>query len=237
MSDVETTVCMVTYRREPNLVEILRALRRQQPPLRIWLWNNGPDCLGVKMPSPDWLIESSRNVLCPPRWWLACQADTRYVLILDDDLLPATDTAVASLVGYCQPGRFVGPIGATLRGRYRDHREVRSQNVPQAVDVIKGRCVAGLASTIREAVLWSGVLFAKVYSDSEYADSEYDNLCIAEDIAISAAIAEQHYGRHIVPAGIADDWQNMREGPESLSRRADHMARRDKEAARWFHDS
>jgi len=152
-------------------------------------------------------------------------------LILDDDLLPATDTAVARLIAHCEPGRLVGPFGATLRGRYRDRIDVISADVPQLVDVIKGRCLAGLTGTIREGYLWSGVFHAQIRSESDY-----DDACIAEDIAISAAVAEQHFGRHLIPAGIADDWRDLPDGPESLSRRADHIARRERVATRWFGD-
>ena len=227
---IDTTVCMVTYRRTAQLAQILAALRRQDPPVRIWIWNNNPEPLRQDLAAvPDWLVNSSQNRLCPPRWWLAAQATTRCVLILDDDLLPATDTAVARLIAHCEPGRLVGPFGATLRGRYRDRIDVISADVPQLVDVIKGRCLAGLTGTIREGYLWSGVFHAQIRSESDY-----DDACIAEDIAISAAVAEQHFGRHLIPAGIADDWRDLSDGPESLSRRADHIARRERVATRWF---
>lgn len=229
---IDTTVCMVTYRRTAQLAQILAALRRQQPQVRIWLWNNNPEPLRQDLAAvPDWLVNSSQNRLCPPRWWLAAQATTRCVLILDDDLLPATDTAVAKLVFHCQSGRLVGPFGATLRGRYRDRIDRTSKDTPQLVDVIKGRCMAGLTDTIREGYLWSGVHKACVRSEADY-----DDVCIAEDIAVSAAVSEANYGRHLVPAGIAADWRDLPEGPESLSRRADHIARRERVAARWFRD-
>ncbi len=229
---IDTTVCMVTYRRTAQLAQILAALRRQDPPVRIWIWNNNPEPLRQDLAAvPDWLVNSSQNRLCPPRWWLAAQATTRCVLILDDDLLPATDTAVAKLVFHCQSGRLVGPFGATLRGRYRDRIDVGSKDTTQLVDVIKGRCMAGLTDTIREGYLWSGVHKACVRSEADY-----DDVCIAEDIAVSAAVSEANYGRHLVPAGIAADWRDLPEGPESLSRRADHIARRERVAARWFRD-
>lgn len=223
-----TTVCLVTYRRPHQVAQVLRALFSQRPPVRVAVWNNGlpidPDLVN----GLSWYLESSRNVLCPPRWWLAAQAETRTVLILDDDLLPATATAVASLVQHCRLGRCVGPIGALIDGRYRDHVPVRTPPADTPVDVVKGRCLAVLTDTLRDALPWSGVLTARAGA------SKYDDLCVAEDIAVCAAVAEGAYGRHLVPGGLAGDWQDLAEGPESLSRRADHMERRDRVAARWF---
>jgi len=222
---------MVTFRRTTQLAQILTALRRQQPPVRIWLWNNNPEPLRPDLAAvPDWLVNSSQNRLCPPRWWLAGQATTRYVLIPDDDLLPATKTAVTSLVAHCEPGRLVGPFGATLRGRYRDRIDVGSKDTPQLVDVIKGRCMAGLTNTIREVLPWSGVLQARIRSLADYDDGCED------DLSMCGAVSEGHFGRHLIPAGIASDWRDLPEGSESLSRRADHIARRERVAERWFRD-
>lgn len=225
-----TTVCMVTHRRHTQLSVILRSLFLQEPPVRVWLWANGEQLDGPLLDRVDWLVNSNRNVLCPPRWWLAAQATTSHVLILDDDILPVGPTAIHDLVAHCRPGRIVGPIGALLRGRYRDHTAVRNVRIPTPVDVIKGRCLAMETETLREAIPWSGILLSRAGGDSGH-----DDLCIADDIAICGAVSEGCYGRHLVPAGISGQWQDLPEGHESLSRRADHMPRRDLVAREWFH--
>lgn len=225
----ETTVCMVTYQRQENLLCVLAALDKQDPPVRVWLWNNGSELPRCVRKSVSWLIESSRNVLCPPRWWLAGQVETKFTAVLDDDLFPASDRAISNLVAHCRPGRLAGPVGASLRGRrYRDHLEVRNASEGEAVDIIKGRCVAGLTDTIRESLVSSGVWSAR------FRGSEYCSLAIAEDIAISGAVANGRRGCHVVPGGIGSDWLDLPEGPESLSRRRDHMDRRDNVCRRWF---
>jgi hypothetical protein len=152
------------------------------------------------------------------------------VLILDDDLMPANSEAVARLVSHVQPGKIVGPFGAVLSTshRYSERRDVASGREPVAVEVIKGRCAAMLTETVHMGAICGGTLQAR------FGETWYDDLCIAEDIAVSGAVAGGRYGVHLVPAGIADDWESLPEAGEALSRRGDHLARRNRICARWF---
>lgn len=220
----DTTVVMLNYRRPNNVRQILTALRDQLPRPDVWLWNNG-------MPAgfdADWLVESTVNRLCPPRWWMAAQAETEYVVILDDDVLPIGRDAIRRVVAACEPGRIAGPWGAVLERSYHGRRDVGLPVSATEVDVVKGRCMAMHTTSLREAIAEAGVLTARG------SESRYDDLVVAEDIAICGAMASGRRRHHLVPGGLAACFRDLAEGAEALSRRADHLARRDRVAARWF---
>lgn len=219
-----TTVCLCTCQRPANLARVLTALRSQIPPVRIYLWANACHVAA----QVDWYVHSSRNLYCLPRWWLAWHAATPYVLILDDDLMPAHPEAIANLVRRCRPDRCVGPFGARLTSDYASHTPVCNVCTDVDVDIIKGRCLAVEIDTLHSHLLPTQIITTNIPDDA------YPDLAIAEDIAFCGSVARTFRRRHLVPANLAGDWVNLPEGPESLSRRADHLARRSRVAARWF---
>lgn len=224
MSTAKTTVCILNWQRPDNVRAILVALRSQRPTVEIFLWNNG---LPAEF-NADWTIQSSRNARCSPRWWMACQARTPYVVILDDDLCPANVLALDSLVGRCSGRQIAGPFGAVWRGRYSQHTSIRFPGEDTPADVIKGRCMAMQTATLRSVAGCSGILAAQTSGDS------YDDLAIAEDIAVCGAFCGGTRGYHLVPGGLGAFFSELPEGREALSLRADHMPRRNAVAERWF---
>jgi hypothetical protein len=224
MESVKTTVCILNWKRPDNVRAILEALYSQQPAVEIFLWNNGPP-MGFHA---DWIVQSSRNARCSPRWWMACQARTPYVVILDDDLCPTNVLTIDSLVGRCDGRQIVGPFGAVWQGRYSQHTPIRFPNEDTRADVIKGRCMAMPTATLRDAIRCTGVLSARTVSEC------YDDLAIAEDIAVCGAVCGGTRGYHLVPGGLNGYFSELPEGREALSLRGDHMPRRNAVAERWF---
>jgi hypothetical protein len=224
MESVQTTVCILNWKRPDNVRAILEALRSQRPTVEIFLWNNGPP-MGF---NADWIVQSSRNARCSPRWWMACQARTPYVVILDDDLCPANAYAIDALVGRCSGRQIVGPFGAVWRGKYSQHETIRFPAEDTATDVIKGRCMAMQTWILRSIVGCTGILAAQTLTDI------YDDLAIAEDIAVCGAFSGGTRGYHLVPGGMGEFFSELPEGREALSMRADHMLRRNAVAERWF---
>jgi hypothetical protein len=226
MESAKTTVCILNWKRQDNVRAILSALRVQQPAVKIFLWNNGPQ------PSADFAadmtIHSSANAMCPPRWWMACQARTQYVMVIDDDVCPSHPLAVDVLVGRASGRKIVGPFGAVWRGRYSDHQTVRFPTEDTAVDAVKGRCMAMETEQLRAAIQFTGVL------QSRTTGGAYDDLGIAEDLAVCGAMAGGARGYHLVPAGLGECFHELPEGSEALSLRADHMPRRNAVDERWF---
>jgi hypothetical protein len=82
------TVILTNYKRPENVRRLIQALSQQTVKPTLFVWDNSSeqDC---DDPRIDWLIRSSQNAKCSPRWWMASHANTDFVLIHDDDLLPS----------------------------------------------------------------------------------------------------------------------------------------------------
>jgi hypothetical protein len=82
------TVILTNYKRPENVRRLIKALSQQTVKPTLFVWDNSSeqDC---DDPRIDWLIRSSQNAKCSPRWWMASHANTDFVLIHDDDLLPS----------------------------------------------------------------------------------------------------------------------------------------------------
>jgi hypothetical protein len=86
--DMSLTVILTNYKRPENVRRLIQALSQQTVKPTLFVWDNSSeqDC---DDPRIDWLIRSSQNAKCSPRWWMASHANTDFVLIHDDDLLPS----------------------------------------------------------------------------------------------------------------------------------------------------
>lgn len=109
----ELTIILLNYKRPGNIPIILDSIRRQTLEPVVFLRNNGPD--DVNLPGVDRYEKSGENLGCMVRWNLAREADTQYVMSLDDDLCFARDDALADVVESLRnmddPARIVGPVG------------------------------------------------------------------------------------------------------------------------------
>jgi len=82
------TVVVTNYLRPVNVRYLMDALCKQSVKPTIFIWDNSP-AQDFNDAHADWIIRSSRNARCSPRWWMASHADTDFVVIHDDDLMPA----------------------------------------------------------------------------------------------------------------------------------------------------
>lgn len=221
------TICLLNYRRPRNVVQIVHALSTQNVAARLFLWDNAPVLQSLAnhaliAKSVDWYVRSNRNILCPPRWWMASQADTDYVMTLDDDLLPTDRRVLSDLLDAAageMPDRVIGPFGTVLTGpNYFPHEDVHCPTRPRTVDVIKGRlmlvCTEGLRCHVRLGDL-CGILGAE------------------EDIAVCGALARSRRHRHLVPGGFRGRLKEL-PAPGALEKRPDHAARRNAARKHWF---
>ena len=88
------TVVVTNYLRSANVTRLIDAIRAQTLQATIFVWDNSP-AQDFDDPRVDWLIRSSRNAQCTARWWMASHAETDFVLVHDDDLMPSNPNVLA----------------------------------------------------------------------------------------------------------------------------------------------
>lgn len=170
-------------------------------------------------PRADWVIRSSRNAKCAARWWMASHAATDFVLIHDDDLLPAHPRVLAAtLDGATRAAPFaLGASGVVLEHDlgywqsrhvgWRAHRIRRDVHV----DIVKGCYFCCPALRLKK--------LGHLELDAE------------DDIAVSAWLSDDLRQPHLVLARLRRELTRLPEGEHARKRRSQHRSARD--AARW----
>lgn len=148
-SESEVTVIMLSWERRPNIPRIVSKLRQSEVPLDIWIWNNNPvhrvEARGILKACT--VINSTRNFLCPARHALALLCRTKYVMFIDDDILP-DKSLVKRLLAFARDAQFsvCGVAGVRLNAEepfanpiHKCHSELYHITQAIPVDYVKGR--------------------------------------------------------------------------------------------------
>ena len=151
--EADLTVLLLNWKRPHNLAKVLASIERQTCRPKIFLWNNGDRLNDLRV---DWIIDSSQNKACWPRWSLGAMADTEFVCSLDDDLAFGDERVLENLLRYLknldQPERLVGFHGVILEPTkpYASCTHVKSTpHAEIAVDIVKGKLLACRRDSLR----------------------------------------------------------------------------------------
>ena len=197
------TILLMNYKRRENLNDIILALKSQTIPCEIFVWNNAPEPFIHN--DVDWIVNSSNNFGCWPRWQMGTFAKNDYILSHDDDLLITKADALEVLVKeYNEKGHngmAIGPYGVIL-GKNNHYfpknilskglQKLGSIGIPKhldfprkniKVDIIKGRMLL-----IRKTDLNKISTLPKGPNSFIFCD----------DIVISAQLANGTLGHHLV---------------------------------------
>ncbi|MCP4397975.1 MAG: PqqD family peptide modification chaperone [bacterium] len=228
----EMTIILLNYKRPENIPIILDSIDRQTVKPIVFLWNNGPD--DVDFSGIDRYKKSPDNAGCMVRWNFAREADTPYIMSLDDDFCFGRDDALAdvieSLRAMDDPARIVGPTGCSfadadgpLYTKRRDvyARYVRSNTEKQGdvktghtvVDMVKGRSMAFRRDRLE------GLRLPEERED---------------DIFLSAALAGGRRLFHRVPKRLDYAFRELPELGVANWKKPDHFDSRDRAAAKYF---
>lgn len=191
------TVCLLNYKRPENLPSLFASLRSQTLLPKIFLWNNGQweDIPDLCRRHIDWLLESSHNAGCRPRWWMAAQADTEYVCSLDDDQALADPRVLADAIDLFAnvPGcRAVGRSGVLFtQPKYWDCQHILAEQLApsydfQRVDYVKGRFLLTRRDWLREAAL-----------------PAYNGELAMDDLEVCGRLSSGQAAQHAVLRGLA----------------------------------
>jgi hypothetical protein len=218
---MSVTIVITNYLRPTNVERLIDALGRQTVAPTIFIWDNSPT-KDFHDPRADWIIHSSKNARCTPRWWMASHAETDFVLIHDDDLMPSHSKVLArTLDAATRAAPFaVGAAGVILKRScgYWESRHVglRAKVIRHdaRVDIVKGSyfcCPAARLASIGHMEL----------------DAE-------DDIAVSAKLGEGVRHPHLVLAELRSSFELLREGEGARKDRCNHRAAREAARRRFF---
>jgi hypothetical protein len=149
------TVTLLNWKRPKNMERLLDSLHKQTLKPVIFLWNNGDPLRSVAV---DWLVQSSENLKCWPRWLLGSLATTPYICSLDDDLALKDDRVLSELVKVLEdddkPDRVFGLAGLVLPPGIHYTQGKRPTEGPLApADIIKGRMMAFRTAALKKLTL------------------------------------------------------------------------------------
>lgn len=215
MTESKITVILTNYRRPQNVERILESLRKQCISYQLFVLDNSPD--QSYRWEADWLLRSIPSSPPAPRWWMASQADTEYVVCMDDDLAFADERVLGDTVSTLQkyPSTGVGATGVQLQDGcgYRKGRHLGLENEPisqdMPVDIIKGRYFAVPTELLRKLPVLP--------------------LECEDDIIVSSAIENK-----VVPKVLQGRFLELPTGEESRWHRNEHWSARETTTCSYF---
>jgi hypothetical protein len=188
----------------------------------IWAWNNGERANFLDV---EWLVQSTVNKGCWPRWFMAIAAATEFLCIVDDDVVlndaKVLSDAIEILRAYPDQ-TILGIEGVVLipglSYQECDHIRVTDDWRPSITpcDIVKGKFMLMRASAVRE-----NVMLQQLNTTSE------------DDIAVSAMMASGYCRSHIC-AGLLRGRFTLIEAPHAIWQRQGHFARRDVAIKKYF---
>ncbi len=209
------TVVLTNWKRPQNLTLILDQLATQTVKPVIFLWNNAEK---FSHPAIRWMADSSVNMACQPRWWMASCAMTPFVCIMDDDLILDDTRLLEDMVAFLShrtEQTIAGFVGVKLVPSNDYHHSVHLKagaDADQPVDIVKGRFMMMRSSALRRIHLHP---------------SPSRDVLICDDIRVSGSFADGRSGQHVLPAIAAGRWREL-PNEHSLYTQEGHFEHREK---------
>lgn len=211
---MSVTVIVTNYLRPANVARLIDALRAQTVRATIFVWDNSP-AHHFDDPRVDWIIRSSKNTHCTARWWMASHADTDFVIVHDDDLMPSHPNVLAwTLDAATQAAPFaLGAAGVVLKrnaGYWQSrHVGIRADRIRHdvRVDIVKGCYFCS--------------------PTAELMRTGYLDLDEEDDIAVSARLGGGVARPHTVAARLRTSLALLPDGEGARKHRPRHRAARE----------
>jgi len=234
------TVIVLNFARSCNIPIIIDSIKSQTILAEITIWNNG------RIDPNDWQsnmeIYCSQNLYCWPRWFLASQVSTEFVVCMDDDICPISPDSLEAIISII-PSRskspqLVGIEGVLLRpgapyfpkyGRPwlrpggppddgKSSLHLGYVNNRTSVDIVKGRFVAARTE----------------YFSALPMRTPYQNYC--DDIAISSIIGKGRPTPHILAPMNKKSFSDLpgKHSPNAISRQPFNRMLRERARKYYF---
>lgn len=209
----KATSLLLSFSRQDNLKKIISNLKSQTEKPQIFLWNNSQQ--DSKKYDIDLQINSSANLMCWPRWFMANYANTEYVFSLDDDLIFTDENVIGDCIRFMEKNEC-GAIGysGVLVNRpndvYSRQKHCFSGSNDRFVDILKGGFIFARKKDLS---------LPEIILDSSLRDPR-----IEDDIIISSLIK----GKKIVPSFLRDRLKMMEGYSYGLHKENGHYESRTK---------
>ncbi len=215
------TVILTNWKRPKNLRTIIDQLTTQTVKPVIFLWNNGKE---FSHPAIRWKVDSSVNMACLPRWWMASCARTEFVCIMDDDLC-FTDTAVLEdVIRIAREKKefpIIGLFGVCFQSD-KEYQHCKHINQPTqtniVADMIKGRFMLIRTNMLQRIFL---------------CPSPPRDALVADDIFVSGTLANGKAGAHLTLGGFGKRFIEL-PSHHALQKEPDHFEQRERARRRYF---
>ena len=216
MKHLKITICLTNWKRPENLDRIIDILYAQSLSVEIFLWNNGEPYLNSKI---NWLVHSSLNKFCIPRWFMAMYAKTEYVCILDDDIIFNDNNLLRDAINILKvenESTIIGLTGVKLSedGSYINGQHIYCYMAPNLsniyVDIIKGSFML-----MRTKPLIDTLAHARIKDD------------VSDDISMSYYMAKGSRKHHLCLASFGNRITSLGNDEVALWKNETHFMRRD----------
>lgn len=147
--DFTVTAIILNWEQRCNIPRIVTKLQLISPNIDIWIWNNNPMTYikNTGILKKCVIFNSSQNFFCPVRHAIAMLVYSKYILFIDDDILPTKDLFLA-LQEFVKFNNFsiIGAMGVRVNKErpyinpiHKCHSELYDIIEPTPVDYVKGR--------------------------------------------------------------------------------------------------
>jgi len=217
---LRVTALLLNWKRSNNLKIIIECIRSQSIPVEIFLWNNNVE--DVNRYDVDMQINSEKNLMCLPRWFMGMYASSEYIFSLDDDLV-FRDTKVVEdcvdFIGYNDMA--IGKTGVILNEEknYWNSKHILNPdpNNDISVDIIKGRFFMCPKKNISKILL------------NDLTNVNILNPRIEDDIILSSKFDNKQ-----IPSFLYKRFEELPENGASLYRSVDHRESRIQTTNKYF---
>ena len=218
------TALILNWKRKENLLKTIQSIRSQDIPIEIFLWNNNKQ--DTQDYDVDLRIDSSHNLMCFPRWFMAQFASSEYVFSIDDDKMFTHPSVVSDCIklakekntSLCYQGVIFPEEMQLLESKdYMKLKHVSAKKDSDIqVDILKGSFLFSSKKNIVECLAGLDI---DLYSPK-----------VEDDIFISSKIK----GLKICPALLADSIKELPQAEESLCFGKMHTSERSEAINKYF---
>lgn len=210
-------IFFTNWRRRSHLYRIIEAIKSQTLVPNIFVIDNASTDPENRFElSSEYVktIKSDNSKMCWERWLCALDFPSQYSCIMDDDIVPTTNTVIEKCFDYMEQNQKVDAIGAygvkylKQLGYFKsEHTYCKHKDVE--VPILKGRFIFARNSSLSSV------------------DKQVEPTC--DDIKVSSFLKKK-----ILPGCLVNSFEDLPTGTEALSAKSFQFAKREYAANKYF---